>query len=45
MTAKTSKPRIQVCYQIYAGTRPEVAAVKIREKFGDDFAAALKALL
>ena len=43
MTPKVSKPqRKRIIYQISQYTKPETAAQKIRDKFGDDFAAELK---
>lgn len=45
-TEKTDKPkRTLVRYEINSGTKPEVAAAKIREKFGDAYADELKNLL
>ena len=38
---KISAPRQQIRYAIYAGTKPETAARRIREVFGDEFADAL----
>lgn len=38
-------PRKLVVYQLNQGTKPTVAALKIRQKFGDEFADALKEAL
>jgi len=42
---KADKPRQRKTYQIQSGTKPETAAQRIRETFGDDFAIQLGTLL
>lgn len=45
MTQKTGKAPRKAVYQISEYTKPETAAEKIRDKFGDEFAFALGTLL
>ena len=45
MPEKVSAPRKRVTSQIQFGTKPETAARRIREVFGDEFAEALKSFL
>jgi hypothetical protein len=37
----TKEPRQRITYQIQSGTKPETAARRIREVFGDEFAETL----